>query len=77
MTLATQLGRFPFKAPIGYINVSQKKGQNLIPDPKTAPLIKKGFDLFATGRYAKTEVLEQLNSIGLRLPRRPFNDSDF
>lgn len=65
MTRATQLGRFPFKAPIGYINVSQKKGQNLIPDPKTAPLIKKGFDLFATGRHTKKEVLEQLNLIGL------------
>jgi len=44
MTQAALVGRFPFKAPIGYINVSQHRGQNLIPDPKTAPLIRKGLN---------------------------------
>ena len=65
MTQGAKSGRFMFKAPIGYINVSQKQGKNLIPDPKTAPLIMKGFELFATGLHQKTEVLKQLNSMGL------------
>ena len=64
MTEAARRGRFPFKAPIGYINVSQHKGQNLIPDPKTAPLVTKGFELIATGLHSKAEVLKQLNALG-------------
>ncbi len=36
MTQAARNGRFPFKAPIGYINVSQHRGQNLMPDAKGA-----------------------------------------
>ena len=65
MTQAAKVGRFPFKAPIGYINVSQHRGHNLIPDPKTAPLIRKAFELFATGLQSKAEVLKQLNMLGL------------
>ena len=65
MTQAAKVGRFPFKAPIGYINVSQHRGHNLIPDPRTAPLIRKGFELFATGLQSQAEVLKQLNSLGL------------
>lgn len=34
MTQGAKSGRFMFKAPIGYINVSQKQGKNLIPDPR-------------------------------------------
>jgi hypothetical protein len=65
MKQAAKLGRFPFKAPIGYINVSRNRGHNLIPDPKTAPLISKAFDLFATGTYSKADVLKKVNTLGL------------
>jgi DNA invertase Pin-like site-specific DNA recombinase len=65
MAQAATVGRFPFKAPVGYINVSQHRGHNLIPDPKTAPLIRKGFELFATGLQSKAEVLKRLNALGL------------
>ena len=65
MTEAAKRGRFPFKAPVGYINVSQRQGHNLIPDPKIAPLITKTFELFATGNYSKAEVLKKVNALGL------------
>jgi site-specific DNA recombinase len=65
MTQAAKVGRFPFKAPVGYINVSQHHGHNLIPDPKMAPLISKAFELFATGLYSKAELLKKVNTLGL------------
>ena len=65
MTQAANVGRFPFRAPIGYLNIGQKRGHNLIPDAKTAPLIRKGFELFATGLQSKAEVLKQLTGLGL------------
>lgn len=65
MTQAAKAGRFPFKGAVGYINLSQRRGHNLIQDAKTAPLIKKAFELFATGLYTKAEVLRQVTSLGL------------
>ena len=50
MKKAASVGRFPFKAPLGYINVSAQSGRNLIADPKSAPLIQKAFEL--AGRWA-------------------------
>lgn len=78
MTEAARRGRFPFKAPLGYMNVSQRKGQNLIPEPKTAPLVTKGFELMATGLHTKTEVLKQLNALGLSTQKgRPLSMQTF
>jgi DNA invertase Pin-like site-specific DNA recombinase len=78
MTQAANAGKFPFKAPLGYINVSQHQGQNLIPDPKTAPLIKKAFELYATGLQSKAQVLKQLNAFGLTTRKgRPLSPQTF
>jgi hypothetical protein len=66
MTQSAKSGRFPFKAPIGYINVSQRQGHNLIPDAKTASLVTKAFEMAATGLHTKAEILETVNSLGLR-----------
>jgi len=78
MTQAAKLGRFPFKAPVGYINVSQSKGHNLILDPDRAPLVAKAFELFATGSYNRAEVLEKVTSLGLRTQKgQPLSDSTF
>jgi DNA invertase Pin-like site-specific DNA recombinase len=66
MMQAAKSGRFPFKAPLGYINVSQHRGHNLIPDAKTAPLVTKAFELAATGLHSKAEILAKVNSLGLR-----------
>ena len=57
MKRAASMGRFPFKAPLGYLNVSSQNGANLIPDAERAPLIRKAFELYGTGTEAKAKVL--------------------
>lgn len=65
MKKAASLGRFPFKGPLGYINVGDGSGRNLIPDPKSSRLISKAFELAATGLHAKTEILRMMTRLGL------------
>lgn len=57
-------GLFPMPAPLGYVNNGQGKPKTL--DPKTAPLVRKAFDLYATGRYNLTGICQELNQLGLR-----------
>ena len=60
-------GRFPWPAPIGYLNQSgSRTGANLIPDPDRAPLVRKAFELMVTGNYKKTEVLKIITDAELR-----------
>jgi site-specific DNA recombinase len=61
--------RFPWKAPIGYKNIGGNVGANIVPDPERAPLIARAFELVATGRYKKTEVLKIVTDDGLRTIR--------
>jgi DNA invertase Pin-like site-specific DNA recombinase len=66
MEKAAKEGRFPFKAPLGYLNVRRvKDGPNLIPDPERAPLISKAFDLYAAGNLSRAELLRKLTNLGL------------
>ncbi len=75
-------------AKLGYLNVREAKAEGgevrtIAVDPERAPLITKGFELYATGRYTVSEVLEQLTAAGLRIrPRRdrsasPLSHSQF
>jgi len=67
MRAAVMAGRFPWPAPIGYLNDSKTRtGANLIPDPERAPHIRKAFELMATGNYKKTTVLKIVTEDGLR-----------
>ena len=59
-------GRFPWRAPIGYLNIGGKDGSNIRPDEKRAPLIRKSFELMATSQYKKSEVLKIVIKEGLR-----------
>ena len=59
-------GLFPWKAPIGYINVEGKGRANIVPDDVRGPLIHRAFDLFGTGQYKKSEVLQRISDEGLR-----------
>lgn len=47
-----------FLAPIGYLNGPPPMGKSLIDDPERAPLVRRAFEEYATGRYTK----EQLGS---------------
>jgi site-specific DNA recombinase len=68
MQKAIQKGLWVHKPPLGYVNVlrATEDSANIAPDPEKAPLIRHAFDLYATGRYEKNEVLEKVTSMGLR-----------
>ena len=58
MQKSARIGRFPFKAPLGYLNVrATRDSANLILDPERAPLIRKAFELYASGTMSRAEVL--------------------
>lgn len=60
-------GLFPWGAPPGYLN--QGGGKPKIPCPKTAPLIKLAFELYATRQYSYKSLLVELHRRGLRNTR--------
>src|SRR5262249_47553246 len=62
MAAQVKAGRFPFGAPIGYLNVNK----TLQPDPNRAPLVREAFELFASGRYVTADaVLKIVTAMGL------------
>jgi site-specific DNA recombinase len=67
---SVRAGRWPWAAPIGYVNdLKQGNGANIKPDPTTAPLIHEAFELYATGQHAKTQVLQIITDKGLKTKR--------
>ena len=60
-------GIFPWGAPPGYLN--QGGGKPKVPCPKTAPLIKLAFELYATRQYSYATLLDELHQRGLRNTR--------
>lgn len=57
-------GLYPWPAPIGYVNTGGGKPKE--PDPIKAPLIKRVFELYATGRYNLEGLAEEMYRLGLR-----------
>ncbi len=71
-------GRFPWRAQIGYENIGGNDGPNIRPDPKRAPLIRRAFELMATGRYTKADVLKIVTDEGLRTAKgKPLTKQTF
>src|SRR5204863_1874777 len=79
MKAALELGRWTFLAPLGYLNAHRSTGRSLIPDPERAPLVRRAFQDFATGRFTKHEVRKNVNALGLAtrrgkpVPSQPFD----
>jgi site-specific DNA recombinase len=69
MRAALELGRWTFLAPLGYMNTPRATGKSLLPDPERAPLVRRLFQDFATGRFTKQEVLKAVTALGLRTRR--------
>jgi len=65
MKAALELGRWTFLAPIGYLNAPRAMGKSLMPDPERAPIVRRVFEEYATGRFTKQQVLEQARAWGL------------
>lgn len=43
--------------------------QELVEDPERAPLVRRAFEEFATGRFTKQQVLTEITRLGLRTRR--------
>ncbi len=67
---SVRAGRWPWAAPIGYLNdLKQSNGANIKPDPATAPLIHEAFELYATGQHTKIHALKIITDKGLKTKR--------
>jgi site-specific DNA recombinase len=58
--LETVFGRA--SAPVGYLN--DRNARAIVVDPAKAPLVRKAFELYATGNYALHEVRTRMSEVG-------------
>jgi site-specific DNA recombinase len=66
MRAALREGRWTFVPPIGYRRVLEAGAHATIaPDPDRAPLVRLAFELMATGRHTKRDVLTEVTRQGL------------
>ena len=57
-------GIYPLPAPLGYLD--KGKGKPKEPNPVKAPLIRKAFELYGSGRYSLDSLVEEMFRLGLR-----------
>ena len=57
-------GLYPFPARVGYLNTG--KGNPKEPDPVQAPLVKRAFELYASGNCGLNALVEKMYHAGLR-----------
>jgi DNA invertase Pin-like site-specific DNA recombinase len=57
-------GLFPLPAPVGYLDMGQGKPKEL--DPVKAPLIRRAFQLYASGSWSLKDLCGELYRSGLR-----------
>jgi len=70
MKAALEIGRWVFLAPIGYLNAPRAMGKSLMADPERAPLVRRAFEEYATGRFTKQQLLKQVKTLGPDEPSR-------
>ena len=56
-------GVWPSKPPVGYLN--DRNTRSIVVDPTKASLVRKTFELYATGNYALHEVRTRMSEVGL------------
>lgn len=56
-------GLYPFKAPIGYLDNGGGKVKTI--DPVRGPLVRKLFELYATGEYSIRMLVREMDQLGL------------
>ena len=70
ITRKAEVGGTPFRAPIGYVNVSTVRDgreiRDVVLDPERAPLVVETFQLYATESYALEELAALMEARGLR-----------
>jgi len=70
-----QKGGWPSTAPCGYLNDAATR--DVVVDEKRAPLVRRIFELCATGRYALEELVDIARKEGLdhSLRHRPMSEA--
>jgi site-specific DNA recombinase len=58
-----QGGVWPGWAPVGYLN--DRATRTIVPDPQRGPLIRKAFELYATGNYTLDRLTQAVTDLGL------------
>lgn len=58
MTEKAEGGDFPVKAPAGYLN--DRNGKAIVLDPERAPLVRRAFELYASGDYSLADIRKML-----------------
>jgi site-specific DNA recombinase len=67
MKAAAEKGRWTFPTPLGYRNAFKANGTKTIePEPEVAPLIRKAFELAASGLHELVDVVDEMRVRGLR-----------
>src|SRR6266478_845464 len=57
-------GLYPMPAPLGYLDMGGGRPKEI--DADKAPLVRKAFELYATGRYNLHGLVEEMYRLGLR-----------
>jgi len=57
-------GEWSWSAPLGYRNNARRK--NIEPHPENGPILRKAFELYATGSYTLKALRDELTKLGLR-----------
>jgi DNA invertase Pin-like site-specific DNA recombinase len=57
-------GLYPLPAPLGYLDLGHGKPKDV--DPVKAPLVRRAFQLYATGSWTLQQLCEELHRSGLR-----------
>ena len=65
MKQAFSEGKWLWRPPLGYTKDFANNG--IMPDPKTAPLVQKAFELFSTGSYEQVQIISILEKDGLNI----------
>jgi site-specific DNA recombinase len=67
MKAAAEKGRWTFPTPLGYRKAFKADGTKTIePDPEVAPLIRKAFELGASGLHELVDIFDEMRVRGLR-----------
>lgn len=72
MRRAMKEGRYMGIAPFGYKNSRDEKNRPIIVHSDLAPLIKKAFEMYATGMYQIEILRKELYKMGLEVSRNQF-----
>ena len=64
-------GIYPSSAPMGYMNASGPDGKRIIQvDPNQGPIVRRMFELYATGSYSNKELAGKAQELGFKT-RKP------